>query len=657
MPQEPDNTIDYGRVADAYSGTSGFRNLDSLLYTRKWADPALTYSFPDDFEDDYSQFYPVNSTDLIPFTSAQKDAAVYWLDQYASISGLSFVELNGAVGALDEDQEATLRFARDFGVSQTAFAFYPSNNTDYGGDMWYSNVSGNPVLGDYSHMVFGHELAHALGLKHAHETYPNGAAHPAFDSLEYTITTYRSYPGHDLVQYPYYTSYEYPQSLMAFDIAAIQFLYGANFATQAGDTTYAFDPNSGSMTVDGVDGVRTSVNTIMRTIWDGDGLDTYDFSKYRTDLAIDLTPGGYSDLDVGGVAQRVDLGIGGPGFGVEYARGNVWNAYQHQNDARSLIENAIGGFGADQMTGNLADNFLDGRNGDDTLSGGAGDDTLHGGYQNDNLMGGVGNDRLLGQFGRDLLDGGNGNDSLYGGNAQDTLTGGNGNDRLLGQGGSDELSGGSGNDYLDGGASADVLSGGNGKDVLKGGAFNDMLDGGTGDDRLDGGTGRDTLDGGAGNDVLVGGSSNDTLSGDAGDDTLDGGIGRDVVSGDAGDDMLIGGNANDTLDGGAGADTVSGGTGSDWIIVNAGEGGDVLFGGAGTDRFDFESGFGMSTIEDFQFGRDRVDLKDVSTVSNFSSLGISYDASGASATVDVGGGDLLVFNNLALQLGAGDFLI
>jgi len=35
----------------------------------------------------------------------------------------------------------------------------------------------------------------------------------------------------------------------------------------------------------------------------------------------------------------------------------------------------------------------------------------------------------------------------------------------------------------------------------------------------------------------------------------------------------------------------------------------------------------------------------------------TYDASGASATVDVGGGDLLVFNNLALQLGAGDFLI
>jgi serralysin len=68
----------------------------------------------------------------------------------------------------------------------------------------------------------------------------------------------------------------------------------------------------------------------------------------------------------------------------------VFNALQHQGDARSLIEHAIGGTGSDLILGNEADNALWGNAGADTLEGGSGNDQLHGGQGDDRLYGGPG---------------------------------------------------------------------------------------------------------------------------------------------------------------------------------------------------------------------------------------------------------------------------
>lgn len=67
---------------------------------------------------------------------------------------------------------------------------------------------------------------------------------------------------------------------------------------------------------------------------------------------------------------------------------------------------------------------------------------------------------------------------------------------------------------------------------------------------------------------------------------INGGNGVDILNGDAGDDFLSGGNGADTLDGLAGNDTLIGGTGAD--VLNGGNGNDVLLGddvniGAGGD--------------------------------------------------------------------------
>ena len=87
-------------------------------------------------------------------------------------------------------------------------------------------------------------------------------------------------------------------------------------------------------------------------MWDGGGIDTYDFANYRTDLSIDLRPGHWSTLSIGQIAY---LG------GFRWARGNIANALLYQGDPQSLIENAIGGGGADRIFGNSAGNHLIGR--------------------------------------------------------------------------------------------------------------------------------------------------------------------------------------------------------------------------------------------------------------------------------------------------------
>jgi Ca2+-binding RTX toxin-like protein len=57
---------------------------------------------------------------------------------------------------------------------------------------------------------------------------------------------------------------------------------------------------------------------------------------------------------------------------------NISNALLHKGDARSLIENANGGAGANTIIGNQGANILSGNGGNDRISGRDGMDTLSG---------------------------------------------------------------------------------------------------------------------------------------------------------------------------------------------------------------------------------------------------------------------------------------
>ena len=145
---------------------------------------------------------------------------------------------------------------------------------------------------------------------------------PAYDGLEYSVMSYRSYLGGPT---SYYTveAWGYPQSLMMLDIAAIQQIYGADFTTEAGDTTYRFDPTTGELTVNGVSAGIPGANRVFRTIWDGNGTDTLDLSAYSTNLRIDLNPGMGTDLNVTGFAQRAKLGTDSTGATI-YAANHIY---------------------------------------------------------------------------------------------------------------------------------------------------------------------------------------------------------------------------------------------------------------------------------------------------------------------------------------------
>ena len=147
-----------------------------------------------------------------------------------------------------------------------------------------------------------HEMGHALGLKHGHLAqevrdvnlnilYTNPTLPAAHDGLEYSVMTYRAYPGAPLtLKLPD----EGPSTLMQNDIFALQWMYGANYEHNSGNTTYRWNSATGEMSVNGVRMGVPFHNKILMTVWDGGGIDTYDFSNFATPVTVDLRPGGWS---------------------------------------------------------------------------------------------------------------------------------------------------------------------------------------------------------------------------------------------------------------------------------------------------------------------------------------------------------------------------
>jgi Ca2+-binding RTX toxin-like protein len=152
--------------------------------------------------------------------------------------------------------------------------------------------------------------------------------------------------------------------------------------------------------------------------------------------------------------------------------------------------------------------------------------------------------------------GGNGADSLTGGVFSDSLDGGNGNDQLFGGAGDDQLTGAGGADEIDGGAGRDTalfITTGLGLTVRLDGVANDGfpgegdnytsiedVTGGPANDVLVGSDAAETLRGAAGNDQVTGGGGVDSLSGGDGDDVIDARDGvRDTVSCGSGQDEVI----------------------------------------------------------------------------------------------------------------------
>jgi serralysin len=547
---------------------SGNPDIDALLTGYKWNSTDLTFSFPTSASQ-YS--YDGEPDSFVRLTDALKDAVREALALISQYTNLTFTEI-----AETNSTHADIRFAMADLEGAQGRGYAPGDGAQ-NGDVWLDTGSNwsNLVPGSSKFWTILHEIGHALGLPHPELTMP--ADHVGWD---YTIMSYSSFPGAEPL------SGEKMQTPMLADVAALQYMYGANFNTRAGNTTYAWSPTTGEMFINGVGQGAPDANAIYMTLWDGGGIDTYDFSNYTGDVTVDLRPGEWSSPSTG---QRAILGS------ELYPRGSIANAFLYNGDTRSLIENAIGGSGNDTLIGNQGNNVLTGNGGDDTFFYTSGSDAFNGGLKGTagdaaNFIMSFTGVVIVPVVSTTTIRLPNGQTRTIVVNDQSSLADGLGNAYDVShrtEVGSIHLADLHGIENITGSPFADTITGNRGDNVISTLGGDDYVFYTGGFDTITGGSGIDTIDfsqfgfavlvtlTAAANTAeaftsdsstisfgapirpiaelalfnnLVGSGFDDVLSGTAGNNTLDGRAGNDILSYDGGLDVLNGNTGTDMAD-------------------------------------------------------------------------------------------------------------
>jgi len=315
---------------------TGNNSIDSLLIGYSWLPNAagststavttITYSFLTSNAENISGFQAMNT--------AQEQGVLTALQTWENVANIKFVQ----VASGGQIQFGTA----DLGTTGSAQTDWHYNSTEFTGNFVYLNNNDNYqsqttsafnlvfTPGSYSPSVLIHEIGHSLGFKHPGDY--GGSPTPylpaATDNRDYSVMSYNNGTAYNDYYYQF-NGDVYSVTPMLYDIQAMQYLYGANKSYNSGNTTYTFTDYSAP-----------------QAIWDGGGINTFDFSACTGATIINLNTGNFSSTYVGseGGANNVSIAYG------------------------TTIQNAIASAGGSTIYCNSSA---------DTITGGAGNDTVY----------------------------------------------------------------------------------------------------------------------------------------------------------------------------------------------------------------------------------------------------------------------------------------
>ncbi len=420
---------DVGRPGSVVSGESGNEFVDAFINNgRHYVNP-VGVEGPVQINYFFGQLPgPGNPTTGVgvpytwrPFETAAWQKAVQGWENVAKID---FVQVSNQADALFVER---LENQATAGGTVSASHSLPSSNLSAQSQGTYNFEAVNVRQwspdqlepGGNFYRTFIHETGHGLGLKHPHDS-GSGAFSPNYfpgilptDSsavrqrslgdleLNHMFGSVMSYlHGYEFdanglidvvatrqrpVADDFFLDHGFAATPMAYDIAAIQYLYGANMNFRTGDNVYMLpDSNDPHPFVRGAPNEVGEQETIIyqpdraffECIWDAGGIDEIRYDVM--DVNGNATAGKANTI-INLTAATLDYSA--TGYGVLSYAAFIGGGYTIANGV--VIENATGGSGNDLITGNAADNRLSGRGGDDTFNATKGTDIIDGGAGND----------------------------------------------------------------------------------------------------------------------------------------------------------------------------------------------------------------------------------------------------------------------------------
>jgi len=360
--------------------TEGVASIDSHTH---WSTNNITFSFNQTIPDSYYK-----DDELInnwtPLNLAQENSI-------RSITSEINNRLNIKLTEVKDNGDIRFNMV-DMQEGTGGFTFYPTNNPDYGGDVFLSNEF-NDSNSEYNYELdrgnggwstITHEIGHALGLKHPFQEPHKLPSNQ--DDINHTVMSYTVkediIPQFEVsgthIQLNYHVLY--PDLYSLYDVSTLQAIYGVNRNYHTEDNTYTIK----------------YTDYKIQTLWDAGGNDSIDLSNTKGSTTLDLRGGTLNSVDEYSLKDIIALHQEGVSSGQfrDWIKDRITEMYSEdllytgKNNfgiaEGVIVENVNTGSGDDTVIDNLVDNIISTGKGDDKIYVGAG------GY--DHIDGGDGDD-------------------------------------------------------------------------------------------------------------------------------------------------------------------------------------------------------------------------------------------------------------------------